>query len=73
MKTMHRLFFLALPIIGAALLYSQISVLGTSTLPPIAEAPAREIQEATLVSNSTSEVIDVKTWEETERKSGRRR
>lgn len=74
MKLLRRVLFVIVPLIAGVLLYAQLATASLSALPAVADPPASESKsEVAAATDGSSDVVDVKTWEETVRKSGRRR
>lgn len=74
MKLSRHLTIIALPVVCAAVLYSQLSSIGMTKL-LFVRGPEALHQDSgvELATADPGDIIDVKTWDETARKSGRRR
>lgn len=74
MKMLRNVMLTSVPLIAAGLVYTQLATASLSGLPVVAEPPVSESHsEVVAATDGSADVVDVKTWEETIRKSGRRR
>ncbi len=73
MKSFRSLVSLILPLTAVAVIYSQVTAISLGGLPTVTAPPAKKSNAEVASVTDTNEVVNVKTWEETVRKSGRRR
>lgn len=73
MKCVRNAVSLVIPLIAVVLLYAQLATAAFTPLPAVEEPAGQSNAEVIAQNESTTDVVDLRNWEETVRKSGRRR